>query len=161
MPNWCLNKLTVSHDDQNLVDKFIREYDAGRVCQVFVPEPENIGDDELHGWRVSNWGTKWDIGADIGSDIEEQYGDRSYVNQDGSVSCSFNSAWSPPVGLYNALVDLGFSVNATYFEPGMSYCGVYTEGYDDMTEYGHHDEIPDEVKRDFHTDEFYESVVDN
>lgn len=157
MPNWCLNELTISHDDKVLLDKFIKAYDAGNACSTFVPEPEDL--DGVIGWRTDNWGTKWDIGADIGSEIEEQYGSRASVNDDGSVSCSFSSAWAPPIGLYHVLVDLGFSVNATYFEPGMSYCGVYTEGYDQMTEYEHHDDILDEVKRDFHTDEFFEESV--
>ena len=65
MPNWCLNKLTVSHTDKAAMDRFVESYNKGTVCNEFLPMPSDIGD-EWYNWCVNNWGTKWDIGADVG-----------------------------------------------------------------------------------------------
>lgn len=67
MPNWCMNKLTVSHADPTMVDRFEKSYNLGKACSEFVPQPDNLGDGWFD-WRVSNWGTKWDIGADMGTE---------------------------------------------------------------------------------------------
>jgi hypothetical protein len=40
---------------------------------------------------------------------------------------SFDSAWSPPTRAYDKLVELGFGVNAMYYESGMAYAGSYDE----------------------------------
>ena len=98
MPNWCLNKLTVEHDDPSMVDRFETAYNAGTVCNEFIPVPEDIGD-EWWNFCVNNWGTKWDIGADIGTDKEERYGLKA-TRIGNQVCCSFDSAWAPPLGLY-------------------------------------------------------------
>jgi hypothetical protein len=37
----------------------------------------------------------------------------------------FDSAWAPPVGAYEKLTQLGFTVGAMYYEPGMAYCGTW------------------------------------
>ena len=68
-----MNKLTVEHSDPTMVDRFEQAYNAGNACNEFIPMPEDIGD-EWFDWCVDNWGTKWDIGADIGTDKEERYG---------------------------------------------------------------------------------------
>jgi hypothetical protein len=43
---------------------------------------------------------------------------------------SFDSAWSPPVNAYYKLEELGFTVNAMYYEGGMCYAGEFTDGCD-------------------------------
>jgi hypothetical protein len=43
----------------------------------------------------------------------------------------FDSAWSPPIGAYDKLVELGFTVDAYYYEGGMAYAGTYSDGNDD------------------------------
>ena len=49
---------------------------------------------------------------------------------------SFDSAWAPPINAYIALEQLGFQVRAYYYEPGMQFCGIYGDGYDDYYELG-------------------------
>jgi hypothetical protein len=44
---------------------------------------------------------------------------------------TFDSAWSPPIAAYEKLMDLGFSVKAGYYEPGMCYAGLWEDGDDD------------------------------
>jgi hypothetical protein len=70
---------------------------------------------------VNEWGTKWDIGAE-GYEVEIE---------NGRLSLSFDSAWSPPIGAYEKLTDLGFSVRGYYYESGMCYAGIWEDGIDD------------------------------
>ena len=162
MPNWCLNKLTVSHTDKAAMDRFVAAYNKGILCQEFLPVPEGYFDDgRWYDWCVSNWGTKWDVGADEGTEKEERYGLKATVvpwNDKNTIeaSCSFDSAWAPPVGLYEKLVELGYDVHASYFEPGMAFCGVYHNGMDNYIEYKSKDGIPVGISNDFNLKEFFE-----
>jgi len=162
MPNWCLNKLTVSHTDKAAMDRFVAAYNKGKLCNEFLPMPQDIGDG-WYDWCVSHWGTKWDVGADEGTEKEERYGLKATVvpwNDKNTIEacCSFDSAWAPPIGLYDELVDLGYDVHASYFEPGMSFCGVYHNGADNYIEYRSKDEIPVAIANDFNLQEFFEEV---
>jgi len=49
---------------------------------------------------------------------------------------TFDSAWAPPTGAYEKLEDLGFSIRAMYYEPGMCFAGIWENGNDDYYEYG-------------------------
>lgn len=158
MPNWCANKLTVSHNDQAAMDRFVKAYNAGTVCNEFLPKPKDIGEG-WYDWCIENWGTKWDIGADIGTDREERYGLKATV-VDNEASCSFDSAWSPPLGLYTELVLQGYRVAASYFEPNMAFCGTWIDGIDNYIEYHSKDEIPVGIWNDFNMDEFFSDEVE-
>jgi hypothetical protein len=160
MPNWCLNKLTIEHSDSSMVDRFEKAYNLGKTCNEFIPMPEDIGD----GWWdfcVNNWGTKWDFGADIGTDHEERYGLKA-TRVDNQISCSFDSAWSPPIGLYEKLVELGYDVKASYFEPGMAFCGIYDNGVDNYIEYGRsnnpQEAIPVALWNEYDMGQFFEDL---
>jgi hypothetical protein len=79
---------------------------------------EELGYGNWYDFCVGEWGTKWDVGGDGQSDI----------HPDGKMlHTSFDSAWSPPVNAYDKLVELGFGVNAMYYEGGMGYAGSYDE----------------------------------
>jgi len=166
MPNWCLNKLTVSHTDKAALDRFVAAYNKGTLCQEFLPMPEGYTENgKWYDWCVSNWGTKWDVGADEGTEKEERYGLKATVvpwsdKNTIEASCSFDSAWAPPVGLYDKLVELGYDVHASYFEPGMGFCGVYHNGCDNYIEYRSHDEIPVGIANDFNIKEFFEDKAE-
>jgi len=158
MPNWCANKLTVEHDDLVMLDRFVRAYNAGTVCNEFIPKPKDIGDGWFD-WCVNNWGTKWDVGADVGTEREERHGLRATVvgNQ---ANCSFDSAWSPPIGLYEKLVELGYNVKASYWEPGMAFCGIYDNGFDNYVEYTSKDMIPVALWNEFDMENFFSDEVE-
>ena len=153
MPNWCMNRLTVSHSDSSMMDRFQKAYNAGKTCNEFIPKPDNIGEGWFD-WCIDNWGTKWDIGADIGTDHEERYGLKA-TRVDNEISCSFDSAWSPPVGLYSELVDLGYNVKATYWEPGMAFCGIWDNGADHYCDYTSKDMIPVALWNEYDMAEFF------
>ncbi len=138
MPNWCDNTLRVTHKDPKMVERLVDAFKAGRLCDEFIPVPAELKDTVANGsvreeliaevgysdWYdfcVNEWGTKWDVGGDDG-----------YIESDAtSAQMSFQSAWSPPIGLYVVLEQQGFEVSAMYYEPGMGFAGVYEDGRDE------------------------------
>ena len=161
MPNWCLNRLTIEHEDRAKVMEFVNAYKEGKVCDHYLPVPrdgngELIGDpnhpDYWYNWCVNNWGTKWDIG----SDNDEMHGLKPTV-VDNQATMSFDSAWAPPIGLYERLVELGFKVEASYFEPGMGFAGRWIDGEDDYHEASDsYKDFPQSLIHEYNMDEFYE-----
>jgi hypothetical protein len=126
-----------------------RAYDAlerGEFLQEFIPVPKDltetisgsVGDPdeqkkleektkanlEKYGYGnwydycVGEWGTKWDTGEQGNNDINPK--------DSCMMTAGFDTAWAPPVTAYQKLSDLGFTVNAMYYEPGMAYAGIWT-----------------------------------
>ena len=151
MPNWCNNTLELAHEDPAMLVRAKAALDRGEFLQEFIPVPQELkdtvsgfmGEDKReaheaqmeanranHGYKdwydfcVNEWGTKWDVGGDgITAEIEN-----------GRITTSFDSAWSPPIAAYEKLVDLGFSVRAYYYEGGMNFAGIWEDGIDDFYE---------------------------
>ena len=154
MPNWCSNHITVRGTDPVAIKRLADAFDAGEFCSTVVPMPEELnitsgflGDPveqaeleakskanlEKYGYanwydfNVANWGTKWEIGGN---------GDVAEIEDDGlSFSASFESAWSPPTQICEALAEQGFDVTLYYYEPGMGFVGKWEDGCDDYYEY--------------------------
>jgi len=140
MPNWCSNSITISGstdtikqlwDDAHVGDDF-------GLLNAMVPMPKELdgttkgtnGDEvNWYDWRVTNWGTKWDI-----TDEGLEYVD----NKDGTshIVGWFDSAWAPPIEAYNTFLDNmdGCYIEATYEEGGMDFAGIYTDGDDQYME---------------------------
>jgi hypothetical protein len=120
----------------------------GRLLDEFIPVPEDLKitagtvsdpdeqarltaqekyNRETHGYAnwydycVNEWGTKWDVG--------DGQGINTYT--DNELIVYFDSAWSPPIAAYEKLLDLDFTVYATYYEPGTAYAGIFEDGVDD------------------------------
>jgi hypothetical protein len=155
-----MNNLTISHADLAKVQEFADAYNSGETCQRFIPRPESVNnkdafaEDGWYTWNVNHWGTKWDFGKDKLDD--------PLIVQDGLASISFDTAWSPPIQLYDRLVELDYNVDATYFEPGMGFCGVYYNGDDDYVDYGDDkNEIPDRIWDDYALDDFFEMMEED
>ena len=148
MPNWCNNNLTLTHEDPAMIQRAYDALERGEFLNEFIPVPEDLkitsgylgsgpeqeelerqtkanvekyGYGNWYDFSVGEWGTKWDVGGDGQSDI----------HPDGKMlHTSFDSAWSPPVNAYYKLEELGFTVNAMYYEGGMCYAGEFTDGCD-------------------------------
>lgn len=151
MPNWCNNVVELAHEDPAMLERARDALNRGEFLQEFIPVPQElkdtvagrVGDNEeyaqrLHEFKeklnleffgyaswydycVNEWGTKWDVGGDgMTCEIE-----------DGRISTSFDSAWSPPIQAYEKLVELGFSVRAYYYEGGMCFAGIWEDFNDD------------------------------
>ena len=150
MPNWCNNNLVLTHEDPAMIQRAYDALERGEFLQEFVPVPQELKDtvsgfigdpveqakleaktkanQEKYGagnWYdfcVNEWGTKWDCGEQGASDIHPE---------GRMLHTSFDTAWAPPVRAYEKLVDLGFGVEAMYYEPGMGYCGSWQDGCDE------------------------------
>ena len=122
MPNWCMNTVTLEHDDPVMIVRAKKAFIEGKFLETFIPCPTP---DDWYNWNIANWGTKWDVG---GEDSDAQ-------DFDGGVILTFDSAWAPPLLAYEQLLTQGFYINATYFEPGMAFCGRWDNGVDDYYEY--------------------------
>lgn len=147
MPNWCSNTLVLQHSDPAMIVRAAEAVKADRLCAEFVP----LGGDGLHEWNydlaVENWGTKWDVSQ---TEVIDQF--------ENSISVAFESAWSPPIAFYDRMVEMGFEVNASYFEPGMGYVGKYIDGEDEEYEIDPEDlsNIPEELNEIWGVTEMYE-----
>ena len=141
MPNWCSNSLTLKHDDPAMIDKAVAGFTDGKLLETFVPYEGEWDYD----WCVSNWGTKWDVG-----------GDNGYIRPNPkTLKISFDSAWAPPLEAYRMMEELGFTIEAMYYEPGMAFAGLYADGSDDYYEYNDMtagevaDTLPTELDEEF------------
>lgn len=143
MPNWCNNVVSITHSDPEKLRALVEAVNAKRFLNSVIPVPQELidtvagfpGEDlrEAHeaqeranlekygvkNWYdfcVSRWGTKWDV--DTYDPVEFD---------PAGVTFGFDSAWSPPTGVYEALVEDGFSVTGFYYEPGMAFAGKWSD----------------------------------
>lgn len=145
MPNWCSNTVTLEHEDPAMIERVRKAFNAGALLNEFIPCPaelhehdaptrdegraeqflEKYGATDWYNWQVKNWGTKWDVGGD-GAEAQDI---------EGGLMLSFDSAWAPPTNAYEKLMEMGFRVYATYYEPGMCFAGIWDNGDDNYFEY--------------------------
>ena len=138
MPNWCYNTATVSHEDKTKIDGLEQELlkDKAEPFNYLRPNPAGEWD---YAWSCENWGTKWDVSV---MDWERE--------GDNSIVMHFDSAWSPPIAMYEYLNEEGWEVSAYYHEPGMGFAGRYDNGDDEYFEFDFTDrqsieELPDDI----------------
>jgi len=141
MPNWNYNVVEVSHSQKKMMTKFKKGCKNGLFTE-FLPIPED-NKEEWYGWNIANWGTKWDVDS------------IDCVIEGNTAKVSFDTAWSPPIAFYEHLVELGFTITAYYYEPGMGFCGIYDELGDAYYEIGDlsgdevQESIPEELNEMF------------
>ena len=123
MPNWCSNEVEIYGEKEDIA-KFVEEcftdfkgtpvLDFNKV----MPEPDynkpqkdgthnNGVQKELHdvmpdwwNWRNTNWGTKWNLVPDPEGNLT---GYEVVGQDDGFIQLEFETAWSPPNGIYNEI----------------------------------------------------------
>ena len=143
MPNHCYQQVHVYGPRflvKELYDRLSTE--TPEFCQVVVPMPFEqwvAPKSRLHGyeiegwyeWRVTNWGTKWDV-VDVEITQSLLLHDDEEDTEPFSMNASFSfncwTAWSPPVPVWDKLVEMGLSVDADYQDEGMMFEGTYLNG---------------------------------
>lgn len=152
MPNWCNNYVVIRHDDRSKMTALAEAAKKGNFCKHVIPvpkaleivagrvgadgEPEQValeaaeasnretyGFDNWYDFCVARWGTKWDVDPYDPNDIT--------IDEQNYIKFGFDSAWSPPMGVYEQLVEDGYTVTATYYEPGMAFVGCFANGSDE------------------------------
>ena len=150
MPNWCNNNVTISGPEKKLKalskaaeggEHFNFMYPRSKDLDItagFVGPDDSAEQKELvrkqeanekkHGykdwydWSVNCWGTKWDIGECYQNEIK-----------DGVLHLAYDTAWSPPLGVYEHYLAKNDDVQLTayYFEGGCDFMGCWDNGYDE------------------------------
>ena len=138
MPNWCYNNVFVSHESPEVLAGLVESFNKGGFCNHIAPMPQELresgaparddiadanekkyGYTDWYSFAVDVWGTKWDFGDEEGSLFE---------NDDGTeAALTFDSAWGPPIKIYSKMEELGYKVDAFYYEPGCGFCGRWVQ----------------------------------
>jgi hypothetical protein len=149
MPNWCNNNIEIT-GPKNKLEELSKACGEGLFNHI-LPIPEELsgtqspardedkkknkalkekhGYDNWYDWNVNNWGTKWDCsGEDSFYQNEIKDGDTDFH---GKLCLAFDTAWAPPIGIYEELIRKDFGVKAFYYEPGMDFAGLWEDGNDD------------------------------
>jgi hypothetical protein len=126
MPNWCNNSIEIEGPVEKIAALWLLAHRftptvEGALLNAMVP----IGDWD-YDRAVQAWGTKWDI---------DMQGLEFVDNEQGRARITgwFDSAWSPPLDAFQtyALANEDVYLELKYFEPGMSFTGVWdSEGGD-------------------------------
>jgi hypothetical protein len=126
MPNWCENRIKISGSTEK-INKLWEDVNSNGLLNTLRPQPDNLKENEYYGWRIDNWGTKWEVNSEDLCVVDNGDG-TSYIWGD------FVSAWSPPVEAYIAFneADNGCEVEGWYFELGCDFCGLYNSKEGDV-----------------------------
>lgn len=124
MPNWCFNSAEISHTDPAKLDELIAVAEAGTMFAHFLPIPTEViepTNPEWSYWRINNWGTKWDIG------------EPTYISRESPTELilNFDTPWSPPRGVFEAMKKAGYIVRSEYIEEGIAVAGYWNDGEDE------------------------------
>jgi len=140
MPNHTDQRVTIAGPARLVFALHDALRDQKRFCDFVKPMPfalhgTNSPSDSpnWYDWCVENWGTKWDVyEVEI---LERSWNDKSpplalmdHTKAKFTFVC--NSAWSPPVPIWEALYEAGLDVTAFYLDEGHMYCGKFIDGID-------------------------------
>ena len=125
MPNWCQNSVTISGSKEQIdeFEQFLNVNNGKNWFDHFLPSPQELQTDGWYEWNIENWGTKWNCDA------------QDWVREENTLSFWFDSAWGPPISLYEFVEGEGFTVYGQYHEEGMQFVGEFLEGADRYYEY--------------------------
>ena len=145
MPNWCSNEVEIYGKEEDIakfVDECFTDFKDTQVLDFakVMPEPDydKPKKDGTHNdgvqtefkwempdwwtWRNDNWGTKWNLVPNHDGDLTKY----DVVGQDdGYIQLVFDTAWSPPNGIYEAITEKypDLDINWFYREDGEQMAG--------------------------------------
>ena len=130
MPNWCLNTLQITGSAEQIkeIEQKLEATNGEDFFDIFIKNAKDAGkEEEWYSYNLEHYGCKWNCTASMW-DVDS--GDGT------TISISFDSPWAPPIALLERIEQTpGLSVFAQYYEPGMGFCGQYSEGNDDYYDY--------------------------
>ena len=115
--------MTLTHSEKEKLDELEAELSKENDAQLFQHLRPYEGEWD-YGWCCNNWGTKWEARIIGWERIDET-----------TMFVSFETAWGPPIALYEFLEENEWSVEGLYNEPGMCFAGIYEDGSDSYYEY--------------------------
>jgi hypothetical protein len=150
MPNWCENKLWLTHDSSALLDLAESAFRDGEPFQKMMPcpaelfdrsdapesfyaDPKRVQDKaQKEALNLEKHGSKdWYDWCVDNWGTKWDAADASVNDKDSNwLELHFNTAWGPPLGFYKHLEGLGFKVRGMYYEPGVGFAGLFENGED-------------------------------
>lgn len=135
MPNHTAQQVHVT-GPQYLMGHLYEAVKNGTLCQTVCPMPFEVWSQEDVGhapawyqWRLDNWDTKWDIySVEISQEISVP--DARERNAEATFQFNCETAWSPPIKVWEKLHDMGIIIDASYQDEGMMYEGTFIDGVD-------------------------------
>jgi hypothetical protein len=113
MPNWCFNKIRITGNNIYQIKDLLRDHKSKvfsltRVIHVPESDPNQT--------RIDKWGTKWDTSDD-----------RIVLENKEEIEYIFDTAWSPPIPVIEALRKQfpKLYISAFFDEPAMEEAGYY------------------------------------
>jgi hypothetical protein len=118
MPNWCYNFATIICPSREIYNKLLISIAENNWFETFAPLSIDTNNNE-NTWgyhkAIETWNTKWDV-VDV-----------NILNQDDDdliLEVSFQTAWSPPTGVYNIMnKKYDIDITAFYDEEGCEFFG--------------------------------------
>ena len=118
MPNWCMNTASFICPSKDVYDKLLDSIKNDTWFQTFAPldlDPEEHPDGWSYEKACYTWNTKWSA-----RDVDINDCDENEL----TINVSFESAWSPPRGVYRLMnKNHNIDVTAYYDEPGNCFFG--------------------------------------
>lgn len=138
MPNWCENQITILSEDKEVIDHIhnVIMSDDDYNLMGLRPEPEDV--ENLHRWRLDNWGTKWSLNINML--------DRNCFGGTHEIWVNAESAWSPPFDLLQYITGVHpVTINCAFQEGGMDFIGFanFRDGKMRVSEGSISDNLPD------------------
>lgn len=145
MPNHCYQSVTITGPRAVVHHLYYQLTEHKRFCDAVVPMPlepwlveDSFDEHGWYGWRVKNWGTKWDV---VDVEVTEDYESHDDM---GTFAFTCWTAWSPPLPVWERLHALGCELEADYEDEGMMFAGRWVNGDDQCWE----PELPEEEEED-------------
>ena len=121
MANDCRNILFASHTDRQRVaalsESFLKDEFFNSVIQQKSPDVDRD-------WCLKHWGCR-----------SEARHRGSTFHSGNLIVLSFDTSWTPPIGVYKAMVTAGWDLIAYYSEPGCEFCGRFSNDNDAYFEF--------------------------
>ena len=104
---FCMNALVPVPDD---IRRFPFDCRQSKKIREELGEPPDLGG---YRWQVHNWGSKWDVDAEVTANTDY-------------IFITFSSAWSPPISFVQKVSEdypkLSFQIE--FSEPGADFAGM-------------------------------------
>jgi len=130
MPNNTDVRVYIDHTNKKRIDDMENIFSNDYPFNMIIPIPDHIfrgnlgqderekyGKDNWYDWCIANWNTKWDA-----------YNVSVQRLSDTSLYVMMETAWNPPIPIFEKLIELGFEVSAYYLDEGWNYIGQFECG---------------------------------
>lgn len=121
MANDCRNILFASHTDRQRIAALRESFLKDEFFNSFIPQKSPDVDRD---WCLKYWGCR-----------SEARHRGSTFHSGNLIVLSFDTPWTPPIGVYKAMVGACWDLIAYYNEPGCEFCGRFSNENDAYFEF--------------------------